>query len=317
MYRIVLSLLLITYSAGLLVAQELISEDFESYELGSPVALAIGPPWNTWSSDPGGEEDVPITNEQAYSGVHSIGFSSPDPVDGGPGDIILSLGNTTAGVFRLRFMMFVAQGHGGSFNLQHTENPGEDWGLEVTLRASGDIQFTVDDAMVDVAVYPHDEWFMVEILVNHALNLGFLSINEGEPVSWPFSTSDTKEPGLNQWGSINYYAYAGGDPVLFYIDDVVFEDLTTVGMAEGIRPEVRVYPNPVKDMLAIEFLTEAGIDRVALLDMTGRVVQEYPGLMQRSQGGVAQVDMSTLPSGVYFLRLQAGVNETVHRVVLQ
>ena len=73
----------------------IICDDFDAYVTG-----ALGPQadhWTTWSGDEGGAEDGIVTNDAAFSGDNSFVIQGQN----GPQDVLLLLGNLTAGNYRL------------------------------------------------------------------------------------------------------------------------------------------------------------------------------------------------------------------------
>ncbi|MCX7650348.1 MAG: T9SS type A sorting domain-containing protein [Flavobacteriales bacterium] len=91
----------------------------------------------------------------------------------------------------------------------------------------------------------------------------------------------------------------------------------SVGLAEGPLVQFRIYPNPVLDDLIIE---SAGLGdyRIALSieDIQGR----FTGIAESWQAVGAQVrhvDVSSLPPGVYLLRLKTGDREQTLKIVKQ
>ncbi len=302
----------------MLNAQVIVSEDFESYAAGSMIVESAGDPWTTWSNMPGSAEDIMISTGQASSGENSLLFESATPATGGPGDIILKLGDRTEGIYGIGWMMYIPAGNGGYFNIQHAEVPGQ-WGLDVTFRADNSIEFTTNNTTTTTATFPHDEWFEVSILINLAISQGTLSVNDGDPLAWDFNATVTGEPGVddNQLGAINFYTYAGGDPVMYYIDDVAFVDLSTVNVEEQVLAQVAIYPNPVTDVLTVELPEASGTTLVSLVDLTGRTVIEGRNFMQQGNMARTQVNMNALPQGIYMVRVQDGDREIVRRVVRQ
>jgi len=77
--------------------------------------------------------------------------------------------------------------------------------------------------------------------------------------------------------------------------------------ASAPEQALKVYPNPAKEFITVENLKWLDIDFVELYDMNGRCVQRV-----RSNAPILQMDVASVPSGVYVLR--AG-NETVKIVV--
>ena len=87
-----------------------------------------------------------------------------------------------------------------------------------------------------------------------------------------------------------------------YIDSVAYWPRlsTTVSINEPIKKaaEINVFPNPVKDYLTIRQYYRPAQLHFTLLDQTGRVVQEV-----NSNYSDTQMDVSSLKSGMYFLRI--------------
>lgn len=67
------------------------------------------------------------------------------------------------------------------------------------------------------------------------------------------------------------------------------------------QARLRVWPNPVRDVVHVE--GDGPLQSVTIYDLCGRVVMQVAGL----SGCSAEVNVSALPSGVYFVRTAAGV----------
>lgn len=86
-------------------------------------------------------------------------------------------------------------------------------------------------------------------------------------------------------------------------------DLLTAVEESSKLLEVTVLPNPCTDLLSIWLTQAAGVD-LQLCDGSGRAV-----LSQRSNSGLVYMDLSTLPKGLYVLRVVQGSASTVRKVV--
>jgi len=79
----------------------------------------------------------------------------------------------------------------------------------------------------------------------------------------------------------------------------------------------RLYPNPFNPVLNIDFdINQAGLVEVKISDITGSMVKTvYEGF---EGAGKHQINWNSenLPSGVYFVSLQAGGNSLTKKVVL-
>jgi hypothetical protein len=71
---------------------------------------------------------------------------------------------------------------------------------------------------------------------------------------------------------------------------------------------VRLYPNPVKKQLFIR--SEVPIDRINVLDMTGRIqISKY--------GDQTFIEMQGLQSGIYIIQIFSGNGSTIRKIVLE
>lgn len=110
----------------------------------------------------------------------------------------------------------------------------------------------------------------------------------------------------NAAGTLNIiYARRAGNQALGYHGNL--RDATTltfsaslgVDEADALNKSFKIYPNPVKDILNIEF--KNGINNISIYDVTGRkVVVEKPESRT--------LNISRLKSGVYFIEIETNDN---------
>ncbi len=81
-----------------------------------------------------------------------------------------------------------------------------------------------------------------------------------------------------------------------------------------IFQEMEVFPNPVQDKLTIHFqLNSPTPVKIQLFNLIGKQLHVLP--IDPSQGFVEQfIDMSTYPSGIYILHLEASKETIVRRL---
>lgn len=287
----------------------LIDEDFDSYANGNLLAQTAGLPWSTWSNAPGTSEDTPISNEQASSGTLSAKFSGT--AAGGPTDMVLRLGDRTAGSYVLGWSMFVSPGSGAYFNLQHNQVIGNgSWMMDVTFLPSGTIEYLVG-GVTTTGTFVSGEWFDVSMAINLDSQVGVLAIDGAVQHTW-----QTGIPGPSRLGAVNLFAYAGGAPAVpnFFIDDVLFVDVGSVGIVEQQDLQVGIFPNPATDVLTVELSGQTTSAIASLVDLTGRVVIDGRTFTQNGSVARTQLHLQGLPTGLYLLRLQDGDQELVRRV---
>ena len=291
----------------------LVNENFDSYSAGTFLADAAGAPWSTWSNNPGGADDAVISDEQAASAPNSGAWTATS-TNGGPGDVVLNLGNQTAGVWNISFKMYIPSGFGGYFNILHVlQGNSSKWAVEVTFPANGDVNIMLQNVTTTYGSYPHDAWFPVHITVDMNAVQASLEVNNTAVHTWPFNwNAGDANAGLNQLAAMDFFAYAGeADLAKYYIDDVVVEG-TTVGVSEMAVANLGFYPNPAKDVLHIT--AASGASAWCLRDATGRTVME--GDVAKQQGDPA-LDLSGLIPGIYLLDLVRHGRHALHKVVKQ
>lgn len=79
-----------------------------------------------------------------------------------------------------------------------------------------------------------------------------------------------------------------------------------VGVSENENMNVKVYPNPAEGFVNVK---AEGLRNVELIDMMGRIVKE-----QSASQSTAVVDLSNLPTGLYFLRVTTDKGVALQRV---
>ncbi len=89
---------------------------------------------------------------------------------------------------------------------------------------------------------------------------------------------------------------------------VVFTKQAVAVPVTVVPTAIRVYPNPVKDLLKVELPQAAGTYTLKMMDLRGRVVAQ-----QKAAAGSNSINMSTMITGIYMLEVTStnGTKETV------
>ncbi|WP_313030361.1 T9SS-dependent choice-of-anchor J family protein [Soonwooa sp.] len=90
------------------------------------------------------------------------------------------------------------------------------------------------------------------------------------------------------------------------LDDVMVGDATTLAVGDLLKSKVKLYPNPVKDVLNIDVNTN--INSIEIYTITGQLVRS---LDKKTK----QVDVSHLANGVYILRLKSDSTDESYKIV--
>lgn len=120
----------------------------------------------------------------------------------------------------------------------------------------------------------------------------------GSPVDFGFESDDEM--------SVVFY---------FYVDDTAGLNLPLPVIENAIASEMHIMPNPVQDMLFIELPENMDNAQVILFNAQGQLVPAQTTSMGQNW---LQVDMHTLPTGLYFVQVtNASGNTYVQRVVVE
>lgn len=128
---------------------------------------AIGPQadhWTTWSGTEGGDEDGTVVAGIFNSEPNALNIEGD--VGGGPQDILLLLGDKTEGAYILQWEMFVPLGSRAYYNIQHSEDPGDEWANQIDFGPDG---VAVLDAGASAAAtfgYTQDDWIQVKYIID-------------------------------------------------------------------------------------------------------------------------------------------------------
>ena len=100
----------------------------------------------------------------------------------------------------------------------------------------------------------------------------------------------------------------------FWLDDVYVgnnpsRDLATKTEDLVVKASLKVYPNPAKDKLNIEFKNNAENGEIKVFNIFGQVVISQN--VQVSVNGIHELNVETLPKGIYFLQYGSKNQKTV------
>ncbi|MBL7884102.1 MAG: T9SS type A sorting domain-containing protein [Bacteroidia bacterium] len=287
------------------------SDDFESYNTTTYLGIQSGP-WRTWSSTTGGgAEDVYVitTDNHTSGGSKSIYFSSTS-TNGGPQDVVLPFNATPLTTGQLTYSMWlkIPSGKSAYFNFQGNATMGNQYVFECFMRGGFIDLFEGQNAVVS-GVYPFDTWFEVSIVANLTSNTWDLLLNSSSLGTW--------NPLINNVYAIDLFP--ADDTASFWVDDVSFSYVATVGLNEvlGNNQTVKVYPNPMNDISNVIFNVEKEANvELALYSIDGTLISntnygKVSGLQQLS------IDMSSYSSGMYFINLTIDGKSSMQKLIKQ
>lgn len=302
-------LLLVPFACAATMASAqtiLLQESFDTYTEGSGMVDNDPTHWAVW---PGGEDQA-ISGALFQSPSNSMHCLSTDAANGGPGDLLLLLGDRTGGSYALSWSMYIPAGQGAYFNIQHTEDVTTPSFAAEVIFSGGAVTGSVNNT--DLAgAYPDDTWFSVVMVIDLNNVLATLVVNGSSVASWPFNTETDGAAGLNQLGAIDFFSYGGGSALGdFYVDDVLYMDISGIGMDEATNDLLFFGPNPVDDVLTITLADNQGA-RVEVTDASGKLCR----LPTPTNGARLQVDMADMAPGLYTVRIINGDRIITRKVV--
>lgn len=108
-------------------------------------------------------------------------------------------------------------------------------------------------------------------------------------------------PAGTQYVAIQYVAQ---DVFALFVDDVTIQ--TTIGINENTQSNLRIFPNPCTNMLNV---SAENYNKVELINLLGQVVYT------NSINNFAEINVSNLNNGVYFVRLSGENGTTTQRFI--
>ena len=93
--------------------------------------------------------------------------------------------------------------------------------------------------------------------------------------------------------------------------DCVF--INTVGLNDISNLDIQVYPNPISNILTVDFGKEIQLDNVFITDALGRVIYDNSSLTTQ----VMKIDLSKESTGIYFLNLNVNQETKVLKIIKQ
>lgn len=299
-YILTLAAFALSFTMG---AQIIFQDDFESYTLGD-MGLQNTDVWSAWSGSPDDGSNILVVDDIAQG--TKAGYVGPGEVQ----DVLLLLGNKTAGVYYVSFDMYITAGSTAYFNVQgQTDTSGVYQGVGTGANGpgvfnSGNILFNQDGLDPGLAFdetanasanYPEDAWF--EVVINFDVNaLTYIVRVDGVDLTQTFNMG-TNFAGDAVLGAIDFFSI--DNDANFWIDNVVYSNGQKLGLNDLSDDKFSVYPNPVQDVLKIN--TTNSVDLVQVYDVTGALV-----LTTTPSSISPSIDMSTLSTGAYMVKVTIG-----------
>lgn len=144
--------------------------------------------------------------------------------------------------------------------------------------------------------YNYDEWYKIKVKQDILTGIGSIWIND----ILKFDNINLGNIPINTFIELQ----AGNDAhTRCWFDDVKVWYDTETGIKQNINIEYKVYPNPTKESITINFNNQShSIKQISLLDVFGKIalIIDNPEI----NSGSYKIDVSNLKDGLYFLYIQ-------------
>lgn len=146
---------------------------------------------------------------------------------------------------------------------------------------------------------------------------GNASTGNGNTYNWIFSTGDSAT------GKVISYTFTSGGSytVTLIVTNACGSDTTTLTLNDvsleesALSRSLRLYPNPVEDILSIELNVEGQNDvTIRLMDVSGKQVLSATKSMKEKEAKTT-IDLSKLAKGVYMIEVSDGQQTAVRRLI--
>lgn len=139
-----------------------------------------------------------------------------------------------------------------------------------------------------------------DMTVGTIVTLNGINTTIADPFNESTSTFTPQSSGVYY---IGFHCYSIPNQAFLYIDDISVS--ASLGVDQATNKFVKHYPNPVKDVLNLSY--ERGMETVSVYNLLGQKVLE-----KEVNQTTAQINMTTLASGSYLVKVQSGnLSETL------
>jgi hypothetical protein len=179
--------------------------------------------------------------------------------------------------------------------------PGETYTITTTVSGNGRKGFLISpqneegDFLGELATGPGTELKGNNHYITHS------SSSNSNPKVWTFPWT---APASGS-GPVTFYgAFTVNEPVTKLSTLTVTENIS-IGIPENRSNDIDIYPVPAKDHILFSFEDDSDAGKVNITDINGRTI-----LSVNKAGGKTpySINIKALPSGIYFLRVEAGKN---------
>ena len=200
-------------------SQQVVNENFESYDAGSYMSTVAAPQWEMWGT---GVLGGLVSEEQAHNGTKSMKAYINGNTET---DVILNMNDLTTGRYRVEFYMYVPANQTGYYNiLQDFNGQNSKWGIQLTFNG-GTITIDANGSQY-THPYTPDSWTKIQHFVDLDNDWIDFYLNDEVVLSYQWSKGTNGDGTTCKLDAIDFYSHTANNQAgLYYIDDIVIEQV--------------------------------------------------------------------------------------------
>lgn len=227
-------------------SQQVVNENFESYDAGSYMSTVAAPQWEMWGT---GVLGGLVSEEQAHNGTKSMKAYINGNTET---DVILNMNDLTTGRYRVEFYMYVPANQTGYYNiLQNFNGQNSEWGIQLTFNG-GTITIDANGSQY-THPYTPDSWTKIQHFVDLDNDWIDFYLNDEVVLSYQWSKGTNGDGTTCKLDAIDFYSHTANNQAgLYYIDDLVIEQVPAPAAPTNLTATVQNENDVVLSWTAVD-----------------------------------------------------------------
>ena len=227
-------------------SQQVVNENFESYDAGSYMSTVAAPQWEMWGT---GVLGGLVSEEQAHNGTKSMKAYINGNTET---DVILNMNDLTTGRYRVEFYMYVPANQTGYYNiLQDFNGQNSEWGIQLTFNG-GTITIDANGSQY-THPYTPDSWTKIQHFVDLDNDWIDFYLNDEVVLSYQWSKGTNGDGTTCKLDAIDFYSHTANNQAgLYYIDDLVIEQVPAPAAPTNLTATVQNENDVVLSWTAVD-----------------------------------------------------------------
>ena len=227
-------------------SQQVVNENFESYDAGSYMSTVAAPQWEMWGT---GVLGGLVSEEQSHNGTKSMKAYINGNTET---DVILNMNDLTTGRYRVEFYMYVPANQTGYYNiLQDFNGQNSQWGIQLTFNG-GTITIDANGSQY-THPYTPDSWTKIQHFVDLDNDWIDFYLNDEVVLSYQWSKGTNGDGTTCKLDAIDFYSHTANNQAgLYYIDDLVIEQVPAPAAPTNLTATVQNENDVVLSWTAVD-----------------------------------------------------------------